>query len=127
VILSLTLPIPPSANNMFYNVPGKGRRKSKDYRAWIAAAMGCLWEQKPRGGFPTFERGFHILVAVPVTMRGDAGNREKAASDFLKKPAGIISDDRHAASVAVHRVSSVPAGMCIVTVSDKPISVAEAA
>ena len=116
--ITLTLPLPPSVNAMFGNNrgPGRGRYKTKAYRDWIKAATASLWEQKPAGGFPFFSDAFAIHIAVPLTMRGDVDNRLKGASDFLKTPAGIISDDRHTQSAIISRSSDVPAGVCKVTV-----------
>lgn len=116
--ITLTLPLPPSVNAMFGNNsgPGRGRYKTKAYRDWIKAATASLWEQKPQGGFPFFAKDFAVQIAVPTAMRGDIDNRTKGALDFLKTPAGIISDDKHTQSAIISRSSDVPAGLCRVTV-----------
>lgn len=126
MILSLDLPIPPSVNNLFGNRKG-GRYKTQAYREWIKSATASLWTQKPAGGFPFFPATYTLSILLPSGMRGDIANREKALSDFLKTPAGIISDDRHAASVALERSTAVSSGMCRVTVSDTPPVTMEAA
>ncbi len=118
--LTLVLPLPPGVNNLYVNVPRIGRRKSKGYRTWIKAATASLWTQKPAGGFPLFERDFSIVVAVPLTMRGDADGRLKAPIDFLKKPGGIISDDRHAQGASISRSADVAPGTCKITVYETP-------
>lgn len=116
--VSLTLPLPPSVNAAYANAPGKGRVKTKAYRRWTAAALAELWQQKPAGGFPAFDGAFSVHIAVPLNMRGDIDNRIKAALDFLKKPACIISDDKHAVGASISRDEKVPAGFCRVVVFD---------
>jgi Holliday junction resolvase RusA-like endonuclease len=114
--ITLTLPLPPGVNNLYANIPGRGRFKAKSYRTWIKAATASLWEQKPAGGFPFFADSFAIQISVPTGMRGDVDGRMKAPIDFLKTPAGIISDDKHTQSAIISRSSDVPPGLCKVTV-----------
>ncbi len=42
------LPAPPSVNNLFRNVPGKGRVRSSEYVAWCEAAGWSLRAQGAR-------------------------------------------------------------------------------
>ena len=44
-MISVVLPIPPSANNLYTDTP-KGRRKSKKYKQWLQEAGWCLNTQK---------------------------------------------------------------------------------
>lgn len=37
---------PPSVNAMYYNVAGAGRRKTRQYRAWIAGELKALLAQR---------------------------------------------------------------------------------
>jgi hypothetical protein len=66
--LVLTLPAPPSLNNLFLTA-GRRRVKSPQYRRWLTAAgqrQGCIggpWEA-------------HIVL--PATLRGDAEARDGA-------------------------------------------------
>lgn len=96
--LSVTLPLPPSTNNCFSNVPGVGRVSTKKYRAWKRVALPyCL----------TVKRGivtppYRLTISVPADMRGDIANREKPLSDLLVK-ARVLPDDRHAERVTVER------------------------
>jgi crossover junction endodeoxyribonuclease RusA len=43
----IDLPPPPSLNNLFLNVTGRGRVLSGEYRAWRMEAGGVLKQQKP--------------------------------------------------------------------------------
>jgi Holliday junction resolvase RusA-like endonuclease len=125
-VVTLDLPLPPSVNRAYYNVAGAGRRKASCYRQWEKQALSSMWPQKPAGGFPFFATGFDVHIAVPLTMRGDIDNRMKLTLDFLKKPAGIISDDRHAQGATISRSEATPKGMCRVTVYEtKPTAAIE--
>ena len=117
----IDLPLPPSVNALYRNVPGRGRVKTALYKRWRAAADGYAWKQKPAGGFPRFERDFEIVILVPAKMAGDVDNRAKSSLDALKDWR-IISDDRHAVAVTVRRCMSIASGECRVTV--KPAIVA---
>jgi Holliday junction resolvase RusA-like endonuclease len=91
----LTLPYPPTANNLFKNIP-KGRAKSFTYRAWINAA---LWELKRQR--PQLVRGAYRLTITavrPDNRARDVDNLIKPISDTLKK-GGVIEDDAKAKSV----------------------------
>jgi len=79
---------PPSANKLYFNVAGKGRRKSREYCAWIKGEMKALIAQraKPVEGCAT------ITITLPRS-RGDVDNKIKPTIDLLVR-AGILRDDR---------------------------------
>lgn len=126
----IDLPLPPSVNALYRNVPGRGRVKTAAYKRWGAVAAGYAWRQKPLGGFPRFERNFEIVILVPAKMRGDVDNRAKASLDILKDWR-IIPDDRHSVAPTVRRCMSIASGECRVTVKpavfDAPDPIARAA
>lgn len=88
----LALPWPPSLNNMFLNVRGKGRIKSENYRKWETEAGWMIRAQRPRK--------FTVPVAVTVELcppnnrAFDLDNKNKALLDLLVKHQVII-DDKH--------------------------------
>jgi len=82
------IPIPPSLNNIYFNLPKGGRRKTPEYKAWIAAGLLILKTQKPT----LFVERADLNVSVPDSERGDISNRIKAAEDLLVK-AGILKGD----------------------------------
>lgn len=99
--LSFTLPVPPSANNLFVNVPGKGRVKSAEYKAWISSA-GWLVKSAVVGK-PLPAPPYAVVYEVPVDRRSDIANREKAASDLMVK-LGLITDDKFIDHMTIVRV-----------------------
>jgi Holliday junction resolvase RusA-like endonuclease len=124
--VTFDLPICPSTNMLYANIPARngrgGRVKTTVYRNWIKAARAELWAQKPAGGFPFFHGEFWIVIHVPLAMRGDVDNRAKAAIDFLKRGAGVIPDDNKTYAATVTRDPTVPAGRCFIAISDQPIA-----
>jgi Holliday junction resolvase RusA-like endonuclease len=81
-----TCPQPPSTNNLFRNVPGKGRVRTRAYKQWIERAG---WEVKIQRPVPVEGR---VRMLIEGVMRIDVDN-VKAIPDLAKK-LGIIGDDR---------------------------------
>lgn len=103
---SVTLPLPPSANNLFVNV-GKRRKISDEYAAWMRRAILETFAQVPAawrvGGMVA------ISIQVPPATAGDIDNRIKAAVDCLVK-AQRIDDDKNVWSVGITRCHLVKNG-----------------
>lgn len=88
--VTIRLPsLPPSANALTRNVPGKGRAKTKEYCAWIDDAGWTAKSQ--RAGRIHGRYGLSIKVQRQKKRR-DLGNVEKAVSDLLTR-LQIIDDD----------------------------------
>lgn len=87
----LALPRPISTNNLFVNVPGRGRIMSKDYRAWKQRVVQVLAAQRP---LPRFALPVEITFYVGERGIGqmDSDNTAKAYLDAIKV-AGVIHDD----------------------------------
>lgn len=95
--VTLTLPMPPSVNEMYANRPGKGRVLSEVYRDWKGHAGWVLKSQKPAciGG--------PILIVLSVergSSQADIDNRVKALFDLLVTHK-VIDDDRHVVGFCV--------------------------
>jgi len=91
-VTRITLPFPPSVNDMFVNAPGKGRVKSKKYASWTTEAMWSIKSQKikPIEG----EVSISIGLVAPNRRPMDADNRVKAILDAITG-AGVIQDDNN--------------------------------
>jgi Holliday junction resolvase RusA-like endonuclease len=94
----LSLPYPPTLNNLFANVPGKGRVKSNTYRRWLAEALALLRAQRA----PKVLGSYHlrILAYRPDRRARDLDNLAKTTSDVLKL-AGVIEDDSLAKTISM--------------------------
>ena len=85
----LYFPVPPSVNAAYFNIPGRGRGKTKKYKSWLRDADILLMTQKP---WPTFRGRLSLCITIPAKTRGDASNRIKILEDFLVSR-GITGDD----------------------------------
>jgi Holliday junction resolvase RusA-like endonuclease len=92
--IEISLPTPPSLNNLYFNVPKQGRVKSKRYTAWQWEATAAIHQQRPE------KITGHYTARLRVPMRGDADNRAKPVLDILCA-LGITPDDRFCMSLSV--------------------------
>jgi len=107
---TVTLPIPPSVNALYRNVPRRGRVKTGVYKAWIVRAKTALEDQKP----PKLQPPYSVSILCDIDHRSDISNRIKAVEDLLVD-FGVITDDRWIENVKASRVAMLDAG-CRVTV-----------
>lgn len=91
----MSVPVPPSVNVLYRNVPGRGRVKTKAYGDWFAAAYRDLrqqcWDRVPG----------KVVVSMKVCRLGplaDLDNRIKATLDLLVK-VKLMDDDRHVVGI----------------------------
>lgn len=91
--LTLRLPLPPSANNMFANIPHRGRVPSERYKTWrrVADTEIMVQNRNPRRTFASYVH-VHILLGAPDDRARDGDNLVKPVLDTLKRN-GIIADD----------------------------------
>jgi len=119
---AVTLPLPPSMNNLFGNQPrflrgiknGGGRYKMPAYKAWLTEA-GFMLKIEPKWRVPGHIR---LSLFLPAKMRGDASNRIKVVEDLLVKH-GRIDDDRNVVELRVTKTWADPA-TCRVVVEPVP-------
>ena len=110
----LSLPVPPSANELHRVVRGRLIR-SKAYRTWLAQAsqLAALLAASKR--IPTLAH-CRVVIAAPVGYRRDLDNMAKPVLDALQK-AGVLEDDRYVESVTVKRMAgSAPSDTVAVTI-----------
>lgn len=83
--------IPPSTNNLYANVAGRGRIKSSDYRIW-ANATG--WDLKALN-LPKFTCPVYLTICIgKLPANADVTNRTKALEDLLVEHGIIPGDSR---------------------------------
>lgn len=89
---TFSMPYPPSLNNLFANVPGRGRVRAKRYRVWANAAG---WELKEQGPLPRMKGpvGVRVELTPPDRRKRDLDNvGTKAVLDLLTE-LEVIEDD----------------------------------
>lgn len=117
--ISFKLPVCPSANNLFVNAKGRGRVRSKRYRAWsdqAKLAMRITENNTLRTWSTLTERVVVEIYVGPV--RGDVANREKALCDLLTEMQ-VISDDRLIDDIRIRRIDTMDPKYC--TISVRPL------
>lgn len=112
-MISLDLPVPPSVNNLFFNLRrGKGRARSPEYINWIAKAG---WEiqvarQSPING------PVSVFLKVRENPRRDLDGYWKPILDLLVTHR-LIPDDRNKIVRELHAQWSDDVEACHVTVT----------
>lgn len=96
--MRITLPVPPSVNKMYFNVPGRGRVKTKEYALWKSAAVAMILAQTR--GQKRIAGHFGVRLNLPHKMRGDLDNRIKPILDALVE-SERVDDDRNVQSLIV--------------------------
>ena len=103
--LSLTLPIPPSVNQIYYNTRGGGRRLNKKAQKYIADSRALANEEISKSDWVIAQKGewthLDMVFYMPDKRRRDASNCLKILLDALE---GIIYEDD---MYALPRIQSV--------------------
>jgi crossover junction endodeoxyribonuclease RusA len=90
MILTFSLPFPPSQNSAYRNVPGRGRAYTLAAKTWLTNAAVALAEQRVRGVKGPVKISYRI--GRPDKRRRDISNLVKVMEDCLVKN-GVIEDD----------------------------------
>lgn len=98
-VLMLSDP-PPSVNAMYRNVSGRGRVRTKAYKAWAKVA----WAELQQQALPKFSGQVSVTIQLPQKMRGDVDNRAKATLDLLQA-CGVVANDRQCDPVHIGRAN----------------------
>lgn len=95
--VSFTLPTPPSVNELYKNLPGRGRVKSGVYDDFIRRGIASI-----RAQTVTTLAGYVIAIfgVERMSASADIDNRLKSMLDTIVK-AGVIEDDRFITAIAV--------------------------
>jgi crossover junction endodeoxyribonuclease RusA len=110
--VKLDLPMPPSVNAAWRNVPGRGRVKTKAYRSWTASAGWEVVLQKPQ----KIQGKYKVQISMQQpNKRADADNRVKPTLDLLVKQ-GVTPDDSNAQEILTRWDESVAPGRMIVLI-----------
>ncbi len=88
--ISLVLPMPPSINEAYRNVPGVGRVKTSKCRSWIAWAAFEM-KRQARGSIAG-AYAIHVEIDRPDNRRRDLSNFLKVLEDTIVAQ-GLVEDD----------------------------------
>jgi Holliday junction resolvase RusA-like endonuclease len=91
-----TITMSPTVNNLYANVPGKGRRMTGHYKVWRQGVVTYMALTLKRIDGPV---RIDYMFNLGSTFRGDLSNRIKAIEDALVE-AGIIKGDTFSVVVA---------------------------
>jgi Holliday junction resolvase RusA-like endonuclease len=89
-ITFITIPLPPSVNALYRNLPGKGRVKTQAYKDWAGRAGWILKSQNPQ---PVPGRVVIVLSVERNSAASDIDNRSKAVLDLLVDQKIIKNDN----------------------------------
>lgn len=100
-MITVTLPAPPSVNEAWANVPGKGRVKTRRYTDWISNATWKLQLQLKEQETQRIAGRCIVVIGVERhSQTADIDNRVKPLLDLLVSQ-NVIDDDRHVDGVAI--------------------------
>lgn len=123
-MISLSLPYPPTTNNLYRNTRGKGRVKTQRYLTWLRAAGNevLMQRQKPIAGYVVL----NIQLGKPDKRKRDLSNLIKACEDLLVQH-GLIEDDSMVAKLTIQWNPYLQKGACKVDVWPAVIEMGAAA
>lgn len=82
-MIRFTVPMPPSVNAMYRNVPGRGRAKTKKYLRWAQDAGWKILADVPVGERLKISGDLKVSIVLgPRDKRSDVDNRAKAVLDL---------------------------------------------
>lgn len=101
--MKLRLPTPPSLNNAYVNVPGRGRVPSRELTAWKKEAQGLIFNQWMNAGQPKFHKHYALHYRFNIDHKSDIGNREKCATDLIVATIPGFPGDQWADQISIIR------------------------
>lgn len=107
--LTVDLPMPPSVWKLYAGY-GKGRHRTKEYKAWINEASWelVLQRKKKAGHAVTIEHDVAVTVrAVRTNKQADLENLQKALFDLLQST-NTINNDNQIVAIDAKWVESGP-------------------
>lgn len=118
MMLTIDLPLPPSANHLFANAAGGGRVKTAAYKGWLEEARYHVITAWRAAGKPEVGRETPMSLTLRLGLterRRDASNCTKAIEDVLVKELPI-PDDRYNDRILIERDETL-AGIARVTIA----------
>lgn len=120
-MISFTVSMPPSANNLFANKAGGGRHKTKAYEAWISENEWLVKMATQDGRKIAGPYSLTIRIGKPDNRKRDIANCEKALSDLLVS-VGAVRDDSDCQRCLIEWSEDVD-GAFVLVVPTQPVPV----
>ena len=93
-----TIDVPPSTNNLFRNVPGRGRVKTDRYKKW---SLSAAWQVKLQHKGAPLEGPTAISITLKrPNKNSDLDNRSKGPIDALQA-GGAIANDKQVSCITM--------------------------
>jgi Holliday junction resolvase RusA-like endonuclease len=107
-MIEFMLPIPPSTNALYFNLPKGGRAKTEAYKSWLEFAQIELLRAFREQGSPTFpdKQKMRLTARVGCNYKRDVSNCVKPAEDALSAFLPI-PDDRYNDEIIAKRDQSL--------------------
>ena len=112
-MIKIALPAPPTVNQLYRNVPGRGRARTGQYRRWRDHAGWIVQAEKCR---PISGR-YSCKIEVHEDDRADIDGRVKALLDLFVW-LGLTGDDRLCWSCHIDRLPGVEPGFVNITIEE---------
>jgi hypothetical protein len=120
-VFAVSLPMPPSANNMFAtDFKTKRRFITRDYAEWKKAAAFVLSNGWKAQGQPSFTAHLALTIHLGLNYRGDISGRVKAIEDLLVQTIPGFPDDRWIDRIEIERVPGISGARILVQQATKP-------
>ncbi|MCI5040044.1 MAG: hypothetical protein MRY81_10205 [Donghicola eburneus] len=122
---SITLPLPPSVNNL-HTGSAKNKRRSPNYISWVKEAGWRMNELRAGSAYKPLPHDcwYWVDVRLPENHLGDSDNRLKALHDLLHEM-GATPDDKWLLGGTYMRSSDVKTNTCAVSAVSLPGGVSE--
>lgn len=113
---AVTLPMPPSVNQMFAtDFKTKRRFSTADYRKWRARVKDHILDSWKAQGSPSFDRHLQLTIHIGLNYQSDISNRLKAIEDALCEAIPGFPNDRYIDRIEIERVQDVRGARVLVT------------
>lgn len=122
-VFAITLPMPPSANNMFATVTIKGKERrivSREYKAWRQEAGSVISNAWRSQGKPKFDKHLSLTIHIGLNYNGDISNRIKGVEDAIKESIPDFPDDRWIDRIEIERVPGIVGARVMVQQAQPP-------
>ena len=88
------LPVPPSANGLFRNLPRGGRAKTRAYETWLSEAGPIIFSAWHDAGRPTMAPPLRFVLETSAGRQRDVSNMIKPVEDAFVASIPALPDDR---------------------------------